>query len=61
MNTELKNLKHSSHTIALSKVNIFAKNADSFYKNNAYIIKIKRTLVLKSIISETKYECILTC
>ena len=61
MNTEQKNLKHSSHTIVLSKVNIFAKNADFFYKNNAYIIKIKRTLVLKSIISETKYGCILTC
>ena len=41
MKTELKNLSHNSHTIALSKGTIFAKNV------NADISKIKEVLVLK--------------
>ena len=56
----LKNLQHNSHTIALSKGTIFAKNW-YFFKKNADISKIKGTLVLKGIFSETTYVCLLTC
>ena len=55
MKTELKNLKRSSHTIALSKVTIFAKKTLVFCEKNADIIKIKRALVLKGMFSETTY------
>ena len=50
MKTELKNLKHSSHTAALSKGTIFAEIAD--------IIKIKRFLVLTHIFFKTTYMCV---
>ena len=59
LKTELKTLQHSSHTSALSKGTIFAKNAD-FYQKNANIRKIKRTLVLKGTFSKTTYVCVLT-
>ena len=36
MKTELKNLKHSSQTIALSKGNILAKNADFLHRKYRY-------------------------
>ena len=41
MKTELKNLSHNSHNIALNKGTIFAKNV------NTDISKIKEVLVLK--------------
>ena len=50
--TEIKNLQHSSHTIALSKGTFQAKKAG--------INKLKRTLVLKGIFSEIAYACVLT-
>ena len=59
LKTELKNLWSSSHTIALSKGTVFAKKC-CFFEKKADISKIKKTLVLKSIFSETKCECILT-
>ena len=43
---------HSSHTIALGKGTIFAKNTD--------ISKIKEVLVLKSTFSETTHVCVIT-
>ena len=52
---KLKNLKHSSHIIALSKGGIFAKNAD-FLQKNSNISKIERVLVLKDISSETTFS-----
>ena len=55
---ELKNLKDSLYTIALSKGTNFAKNTD-FSKKNADISKIKGVLVLKGIFlyigTETAY------
>ena len=42
LKTELKNLQHSSHTIALKKGTIFAKNAEFLQKNDD-ISKIKRS------------------
>ena len=57
--TELKILKYSSHTIALSKGIIFAKKR-WFFAKNADISKIKKALVLKRIFSETKYVGVLT-
>ena len=59
LKTEVKNLYHSSHTISLSKGLILTKKL--FGQKNAGISKIKRPLVLKSIFSETKHVCILTC
>ena len=56
LETELKNLKHSSHTTALSKGNILSKSAD-FLQKNADISKIKRALILKGIFSETACFC----
>ena len=53
-----KNFLHSSHTIILSNGNVFAKNC-YFLQINADISKIKRALVLKGILSETKYVCVL--
>ena len=50
--TENRAKKHSSHTIALSKGPIFAKNGD-FLQKNTDISKIKRALLLKGIFSET--------
>ena len=55
--TELNNLQQSSHKIALSKG---TNEMLIFYKKNADISKIKRTLVLKVIFSETTYVCVLT-
>ena len=60
LKTELKNFKHSSHAIALSKGTILAKNAD-FWQKNADINKIKRVLEIKAIFSETTYVSVLTC
>ena len=51
MKTEVKNLWHSSHTIAMSKGTIFAKKMLIICKKNADISKIKRTLVLKGMFS----------
>ena len=44
--------KHSSHTIALCKDTIFAKNTD-FLQKNADISKIKGVLVINGIFSKT--------
>ena len=63
LNTELKNL--TSHTITLSRGTIFAKKTlilckkkiKKETKRNANISKIKMTLVLKCIFSETTYVC----
>ena len=55
MKTELKNLLHSSHTIALSKGTISVKKCCFFCKKDGDISKIKQTLVLKGIVSETTY------
>ena len=54
MKTELKNLLHSSHTIALSEGTISVKKCCFFCKDGD-ISKIKQTLVLKGIVSETTY------
>ena len=51
LKTELKNLKHSFHNIALSKGTIFTKKC----KKNADISKIKEASVLKGIFSETTH------
>ena len=59
LKTELKNLQHSPHTITLSKGTISTKNAD-FLQKNADISRIKSALVLKIILSETEYVCVLT-
>ena len=53
---ELKNLQHSFHTIPLSKGTIFDKKY-YFFAKKTDISKVKGVLVLKSIISETKYAC----
>ena len=52
----------------MSKGTIFPTNANFFHKKkkkkkkkNADISKIKGALVLKGIISETIYVCVLTC
>ena len=60
LKTELKNLYRSSHTIALTKDTIFAKNT-KFLQKNADISKIKGALTLKDLFSETTYVCVLTC
>ena len=52
---ELKILLHSSHTIALSKGTIFAKNCWFFAKKYADISKINGFLVLKGKFCKTKY------
>ena len=52
LKTELKDLYHYSHTIALRKVLFLPKNAN--------IRKIKRALVLKGTFLKTKYVCVLT-
>ena len=49
---ERKNLKHSSHIIALSKGTIFAKK-EFLQKKNADVSNIKRALALKGVFSET--------
>ena len=49
---KLKNLQHSSHTLALSKGTIFTRKCWFFLQKNADISKIK-TLVLNGIFSET--------
>ena len=46
--------------MALSKETIFAKKCWFFWKKKAHLSKIKGVLVLKYIVSETKYVCILT-
>ena len=56
MKTELKNLSHNSHTIALSKGTIFAKKAH-FFQKNADMRKIKKVLVLKGIFPKNTYVC----
>ena len=56
LQTELKYLQHSSHSIALSKGTIFNKK-HCFLQRNADISKIRRPLVLKGIFSETTYVC----
>ena len=53
LKTEVKNLYHSSHTITLSKGNIFDKKYGFFTIKNANISNIKGVLVLKIIFSET--------
>ena len=50
---------HSSHIIALNKT-ILAKKSDFLQKKKAKISKIKKALVLKGILSETKYFFVLT-
>ena len=55
-NTELKNLQHSSHNIALSKSTIIATKL----QKNVNISKIKKAFVLKGIFSETTNVCVLT-
>ena len=55
-----KNLKRSSHTLALSEDTISAKNTD-FSRKNGDISKIKRSLVLKGTLSENTCVCVLTC
>ena len=57
--TELKNIWHSSHAIALSKYTIFDIKCWFFAKKNADISKIK-VLVLKGIVSETIYVFVFT-
>ena len=52
LKVELKNLKHSSHTIVLS-------NGTIFDQKNAGISKIKGFLVVKGIFSET--TCVYLC
>ena len=49
-----QNLKRNSHTIVLSKGNVFSENAE-FSKKNADFTKINRVLVLKIIFSDTRY------
>ena len=56
LKTELKNLKHSSHTVALSKGTILVTKR-WFFAKNADISKIKTALLLKVIFSETTYVC----
>ena len=53
METELKNLQHSSHTIPLKKGTIFVKKMVIF-------CKIKGVLVLKGIFSQTSYLSFIT-
>ena len=60
LKTEQRNLYPSSHTTALSKGTILAKKR-WFFAKKADISKIKRALVLKDIISEATYVCVLTC
>ena len=54
LKTELKNLWHNCHTIALSKGTILTIKR-WFFAKNADISKIKRALVLNGIFSETTY------
>ena len=56
MKTELINLQHSSHTMALSKGTIFAKKTMILQKN-ADNNKINRVLILRGIFFKTKYVC----
>ena len=49
MKTQVRNLLHSSHTIALSKGTISAKKC-YFFAKNAEISKINKGLVLKKYI-----------
>ena len=51
MKTEVKNLWHSFHTIAMRKGTIFIKKNADYLQKNADISKIKRTLVLKGMFS----------
>ena len=53
-------LQHSSYTIALNKVAIFAKKMLIFYTKNADISKIKWFLVLKSLFHKTTHVCVLS-
>ena len=56
----LKIIKHSSITLLLwVEVLFWPKNTD-FLQKNADISKIKRTLVLKGIFSESTYVCVCT-
>ena len=59
LKTKGKNLQHNSHTIAVSRGAIFAKNT-KFLNKNAGISKIKGFLVLSSNFSKTKYVSALT-
>ena len=59
MKTELKNLKYSFHTIALSRATIFAKKYTFSAKKHAHISKIKIALVLKGRFSEPTHVCVL--
>ena len=59
METELKNLQHSSHTIPLKKGTIFVKKMVIFAKK-ADISKIMGVLVLKGIFSQTSYLSFIT-
>ena len=62
MKAELKNIKHTSHTIALSKGVLFWQKEMliNFLQNNVNISKIERILVLKGIFSKTTYVSVLT-
>ena len=60
LKTELKDLKHSSHTIDLSKVAIFGPKKADFCQINSEIRKINGVRVLNGIFFETKYVSILT-
>ena len=53
--------QHNSHTIALSKDTILAKQRLFLAKKNADISKIKKPLVVKDKFSETAYVCVLVC
>ena len=60
MNTELKNMQHSFHTIVLVKGDIFANKCWFFAKKHADISKIKGVVVLKKgIFSEN--TCVYSC
>ena len=56
LKTELKDLKHSSHTIDLSKVAIVAPKKADFCQINSEISKINEVLVLNGIFFETTYD-----
>ena len=55
MKTEVKNLWHSFHTIAMRKGTIFTKKNADYLQKNADISKIKRTLVLKDLFCESVF------
>ena len=61
LKTELKNLSNTASTLSLWMKVLFCSKTTDFLQKNADISKIKTTLVLKDIFSQTTYVCVPTC